>query len=161
MNSRITEVELSGAFTPLNWRIARVLGGRDMRAVELVIGWSPTRDSPQSFHFSCTAGTRSGDEGATALAEVLRANTSITCVDMSGQWGAHRCCNGGPRGWLGVPVRPPRSIAGNRIGEPGAAQFAEALIINTTLTSLNLSGTCVCAYICVFVLVRGCVCENV
>ena len=55
-----------------------------------------------------------GDAGATALAEVLRTNTTLNCLDL--------CRNPG-------------------IGNPGVMSLCEALKVNTTLSSLNLSGT--------------------
>eukprot|EP00427_Karlodinium_veneficum_P042955 CAMPEP_0169265102 /NCGR_PEP_ID=MMETSP1016-20121227/45537_1 /TAXON_ID=342587 /ORGANISM="Karlodinium micrum, Strain CCMP2283" /LENGTH=321 /DNA_ID=CAMNT_0009348623 /DNA_START=105 /DNA_END=1066 /DNA_ORIENTATION=- len=57
-----------------------------------------------------------GDAGASRIAELLKSNANVKCLDLS--------CN--------------------RIGSDGAKDIADALRLNTTLTSLNLRGNYLC-----------------
>ena len=79
--------------------------------VRILAGYLKRSVSLSSFHLNVSD---IGDAGATALAEVLRTNTTLNSLDL--------CRNPG-------------------IGNPGVMSLCEALKVNTTLSSLNLSGT--------------------
>ena len=73
-----------------------------------------------------------GDEGAHALSEALKVNTTLTSLYL-------KCA-------VTTKVKSRHNyncktkITGNRIGVEGVCTLSEALKVNTTLTILNLSG---------------------
>ena len=83
----------------------------DNDAVRILAGYMKRSESLSSLNLNCSD---IGDAGATALAEVLRTNTTLNSL---GLWN-----NPG-------------------IGNPSVMSLCEALKVNTTLSSLNLSGT--------------------
>ena len=80
-------------------------------AVRILAGYLKRSVSLSSFHLIVSD---IGDAGATALAEVLRTNTTLNSLGL--------CNNPG-------------------IGNPSVMSLCEALKVNTTLSSLDLSGT--------------------
>ena len=80
-------------------------------AVRILAGYLKRSVSLSSFHL---ISSDIGDAGATALAEVLRTNTTLNSLGL--------CNNPG-------------------IGNPSVISLCEALKVNTTLSSLDLSGT--------------------
>ena len=83
----------------------------DNDAVRILAGYMKRSESLSSLNLNCSD---IGDAGATALAEVLRTNTTLNSL---GLWN-----NPG-------------------IGNPSVMSLCEALKVNTTLSSLNLSET--------------------
>ena len=79
--------------------------------VRILAGYMKRSESLSSLHLNCSD---VGDVGATALAEVLRTNTTLNSLGL--------CDNPG-------------------IGNPSVMSLCEALKVNTTLSSLDLSGT--------------------
>jgi len=80
-------------------------------------------------------GNNIDDAGATHIAEALKVNTILTSVDLSSEW------------IISLKLREQDVFTDacvfkieNRIGVVGAAHIAEALKVNTTLTSTNLGG---------------------
>ena len=71
-----------------------------------------------------------GAPGATAIAEALKSNTTITSVDLNGECRACAAMLMLTAATLGYTV--------NCIGAEGTAAIAESLILNTALTSVNL-----------------------
>ena len=113
--------------------------------------------SPDAARRLACAGNRIGVEGARELAAALRANTTLTQLDL---WGAP---SRGSRGALPRAARLVRLLASasrgcsvgscvspdaarrlacadNGIGVDGARELAAALRANTTLKELSLSG---------------------
>ena len=80
-------------------------------AVRILAGYMKRSESLSSLYLNCGD---IGDAGATALAEVLRTNTTLNSLGL--------CNNPG-------------------IGNPSVISLCEALKVNTTLSSLDLSGT--------------------
>ena len=80
-------------------------------AVRILTGYMKRSESLSSLNLRCSD---IGDAGATALAEVLRTNTTLNSLGL--------CYNPG-------------------IGNPSVMSLCEALKVNTTLSSLDLSGT--------------------
>ena len=80
-------------------------------AVRILVGYMKRSGSLSSLNLNCID---IGDAGATALAEVLRTNTTLNSLGL--------CNNPG-------------------IGNPSVMSLCEALKVNTTLCSLDLSGT--------------------
>ena len=80
-------------------------------AVRILTGYMKRSESLGSLNLSCSD---VGDAGATALADVLRTNTTLNSLGL--------CNNPG-------------------IGNPSVVSLCEALKVNTTLSSLDLSGT--------------------
>ena len=80
-------------------------------AVRILAGYMKRSESLSSLNLNCSD---IGDAGATALAEVLRTNTTLNTLGL--------CKNPG-------------------IGNPSVMSLCEALKVNTTLCSLDLSGT--------------------
>ena len=80
-------------------------------AVRILAGYMKRSESLSSLNLNCSD---IGDAGATALAEVLRTNTTLNSLGL--------CNNPG-------------------IGNPSVISLCEALKVNTTLSSLDLSGT--------------------
>ena len=80
-------------------------------AVRILAGYMKRSESLSSLHLNCSD---IGDAGATALAEVLRTNTTLNSLGLSDNPG---------------------------IGNPSVMSLCEALKVNTTLSSLDLSGT--------------------
>ena len=80
-------------------------------AVRILTGYMKRSESLGSLNLSCSD---VGDAGATALADVLRTNTTLNSLGL--------CYNPG-------------------IGNPSVVSLCEALKVNTTLSSLDLSGT--------------------
>ena len=84
---------------------------------------------------------RIGVAGAASIAEALKSNTTITIVNLMSE------CRAGA-GLLGARVfevcgwRCRSCVSGNYIGGAGAASIAEALKLNTTITSVNLGSEC-------------------
>ena len=79
--------------------------------VRILTGYMKRSESLSSLNLRCSD---IGDAGATALAEVLRTNTTLNSLGL--------CYNPG-------------------IGNPSVMSLCEALKVNTTLSSLDLSGT--------------------
>ena len=80
-------------------------------AVRILAGYMKRSESLSSLHLNCSD---IGDAGATALAEVLRTNTTLNCLGLYNNPG---------------------------IGNPSVISLCEALKVNTTLSSLDLSRT--------------------
>ena len=72
-----------------------------------------------------------GDEGAKAIGERLKVNTSLTALNLA-------CPGGGKYGK--EKGKKGESMTGNQIGDEGANAMSEMLKVNTSLTSLNLHG---------------------
>ena len=90
---------------------------------------------------SCISDNDIGDAGAASIAEALASNTTITSVDMSGEVraGAGVLSERSFEAWGG---RCRSCVSGNVIGGAGAASIAEALALNTTITSVDLGSKC-------------------
>jgi len=80
---------------------------------------------------------RIGDDGARALAEALKANSTLTTLDLN-----RACCLIPPSVVVICYIRMIYGCLDNSIGDNGARALAEALKANSTLTNLDLS----CAY---------------
>ena len=83
----------------------------DNDAVRILAGYMKRSESLSSLNLNCSD---IGDAGATALAEVLRTNTTLKSMNLQKNPG---------------------------IGNPSVMSLCEALKVNTTLSSLDLSGT--------------------
>ena len=90
---------------------------------------------------SCFSGNDIRGEGAASIAEALKLNTTITSVNLGGECraGAGVLC---ARSFEVCGGRCRSCVSGNGIGGAGAASIAEALKLNTTITSVNLRGEC-------------------
>ena len=77
-----------------------------------------------------------GPAGATAIAEALKTNKTVTTVFLSSAWSAMDAPASGP---CGVALVYLHAAAGNRIGQAGAAAIMEALQINQTVSKLDLA----------------------
>ena len=75
------------------------------------------------------------DEGAQALCEVLRANTTLTELDLSGLTTTTTTKQGKPQA-----EHQPQCYAENEISGEGACALCGALKVNTTLETLHLEG---------------------
>ena len=87
-----------------------------------------------------------GDEGAFAIAEALEINTVLTTLELIGL-----CLMGLLWTSCLLLIRWFGCIMGetdNDIGDEGAYAIAEALEINTVLTTLNLNGLCLVGLLC-------------
>jgi hypothetical protein len=79
-----------------------------------------------------------GDEGASALADALKVNTSVKTINL----GCNRIGNEGAAA-LADALKENMSLttidlASNGIGDQGASVLADALTVNTSVTSINL-----------------------
>lgn len=86
-------------------------------------------------------------EGVRVLADALKANSTLQCVDLSCIWGA--CCAwllvSWVYGWHEIPTVCCRSefacaVEANVFDADGARALADAVTVNSTLQLLNLSG---------------------
>ena len=73
-----------------------------------------------------------GDEGAKAIGERLKVNTSLTALNLA-------CPGGGKYGK--EKGKKGESMTGNEIGDEGSNAMSEMLKVNTAIASLNLSGS--------------------
>lgn len=73
-----------------------------------------------------------GAEGALAISEALKLNTSLTSIVLWGEF-----CRAVA---LFVVSLFPHICVDNDIGDDGAIALSEALKVNTTLTSINIGG---------------------
>jgi hypothetical protein len=79
------------------------------------------------------------DDDAVRLAAALKLNTTITRVDLYSECQARARC---ARSFEVCGGRCRSCVSDNDIGDAGAASIAEALKLNTTITSVNLGSEC-------------------
>ena len=75
-----------------------------------------------------------GDEGARALSEALKINTTLQSLDLGGEQEESV-----EDGWIADIANNKHQQAVNDIGDEGAGALGEALKTNTTLQSLTLT----------------------
>ena len=75
-----------------------------------------------------------GDEGARALSDALKTNTTLQELNLHSEQDESE-----EDGWIADIANNYNLQIGSRIGDEGARALSEALKINTTLQSLNLS----------------------
>ena len=73
-----------------------------------------------------------GAEGASALSDALKTNTTLQSLDLASEQESEE------DGWIADIVNNKHQQAGNWFGDEGARALSEALKTNTTLQSLNL-----------------------
>ena len=89
---------------------------------------------------SCVSDNGIGGVGAASIAEALALNTTITSVNLECECRAGaECC---ARSFEVCGGRCRSVVSVNRIGGAGAASIAEALKLNTTITSVDIRGEC-------------------
>ena len=84
-------------------------------------------------------GASIGNADAIRLAAALKLNTTITRVDLWGECQAGVLC---ARSFEVCGWRCRSCVSDNGIGGAGAASIAEALKLNTAITSVDLEGEC-------------------
>ena len=84
-------------------------------------------------HALAWAANEIGPDGATAIAEALALNSTVTAVYLSGA-----CCTL-CRGFCNEANRSHVCCAGNGIGSAGMAAVAKMLRVNAALTAIDLS----------------------
>ena len=71
-----------------------------------------------------------GDEGAKAMSEMMKVNTTLTSLNLCGEG----------RGVKKTRKKRKSCLTGNGIGDEGAKSMSEMLKMNSTLKLLNLCG---------------------
>ena len=89
---------------------------------------------------SCVSANDIGGAGAASIAEALKLNTAITSVDLEGECRAGAGVFVRARSFEVCGGRCRSCVSGNVIGGAGAASIAEALKLNTKITSVSLGG---------------------
>ena len=91
--------------------------------------------------WSCVSDNGIGGAGAASIAEALKSNTTITIVNLMSECraGAGMLC---ARLFEVCGWRCRSCVSDNGIGGAGAASIAEALALNTTITSVDLGSEC-------------------
>jgi hypothetical protein len=79
-----------------------------------------------------------GDDGARAIADALRVNSTVIEVDL-------RCtpAHAASRRWRVADVC---AFEANNIGDDGARAFADTIRVNSTLCKVDLGSTCPCVW---------------
>ena len=81
------------------------------------------------------AGNEIGAEGARALSEALKTNTTLQSLNLGCEQEESE-----EDGWIADIANNQHQQAGNEIGDEGARALSDALKTNTTLHELNLGG---------------------
>ena len=87
---------------------------------------------------ACATGNAIRDAGASVIAESLKLNTTITSVHLKCEL-AHACRLRRLSRVVLLFTRLRDTVIDNHIGSAGASAIAEALKLNTTITSVDLS----------------------
>jgi hypothetical protein len=91
---------------------------------------------------SCVSGNGIGGAGAASIAEALSSNTAITSVDLEGECRAGAGVFARARSFEVCGGRCRSCVSANDMRDAGAASIAEALKLNTTVTSVDLYCEC-------------------
>ena len=108
-------------------------------------GWEPTALAGELTHLTISTGYEGlGDEDVKALSEAIKANGSLTSLDLHANHIGDEGCKAVAEALVVNVSLTELVLCGNNIGDAGAFAIAKALEINGSLTILELGSNKIC-----------------
>ena len=102
-------------------------------------GWEPTALAGELTHLTISTGyERLGDEDVKALSEAIKANGSLTSLDLHANHIGDEGCKAVAEALVVNVSLTELVLCGNNIGDAGASAIAKALEVNGSLRTLEL-----------------------